>query len=219
MNIGLSADMWKKSPMFVPYPIEIVAPFRICDSHPLNPSIVFFLMAISFSPKIGQRVPANAYTFLSALRPSKTRNLIRNQPEKLRICSWIFFTKTNKVISLRIFQKWFLCDCGIAIFTMVTNWSLSDKYNISYQSNFTAVKRGLRRFAGASFRLKTGGNETTWLSGYRLAWSKKLRGEYHRLKQRPDIFWGMVSFAGQVLWSRHPQDAAAILCVKKPNKS
>ncbi len=45
---------------------------------------------------------------------------------------------------------------------------------------------------------------------------KKLRGEYHRLKHRPDIFWGMISFAGQVLWSkRHPKSAAAILCVKE----
>ena len=44
---------------------------------------------------------------------------------------------------------------------------------------------------------------------------KKLRGEYHRLKRRPDFFWGLVSLAGQVLWSRnHPGDAAAILCVK-----
>jgi ubiquinone/menaquinone biosynthesis C-methylase UbiE len=45
---------------------------------------------------------------------------------------------------------------------------------------------------------------------------KKLRGEYHRLKYRPNVFSGMVSFAGQMLWSkRHPQSAAAILCVKK----
>jgi hypothetical protein len=55
--------------------------------------------------------------------------------------------------------------------------------------------------------------------GYRVTGQlgpKKLRGEYHRLKRRPDVFWGLVSFAGQVLWSqRHPKDAAAILCVKK----
>ena len=45
---------------------------------------------------------------------------------------------------------------------------------------------------------------------------KKLRGSYHRLNRRPDAIWGMVSFAGQVLWSkRHPKNAAAILCVKK----
>ena len=54
--------------------------------------------------------------------------------------------------------------------------------------------------------------------GYRvtgLLGPKKLRGQYHRLNRRPDIFWGMVSFAGQVLWSKyHPQNAAALLCVK-----
>jgi SAM-dependent methyltransferase len=45
---------------------------------------------------------------------------------------------------------------------------------------------------------------------------KSLRGEYHRLKRRPDFFWGLVSLAGQCFWSKcHPQDAAAILCVKK----
>ena len=44
---------------------------------------------------------------------------------------------------------------------------------------------------------------------------KKLRGQYHRLNRRPNVFWGMVSFAGQVLWSKsHPKNAAAILCVK-----
>jgi hypothetical protein len=45
---------------------------------------------------------------------------------------------------------------------------------------------------------------------------KKLRGQYHRLKYRPDFFWGLVSLAGQLVWSWwHPQTAAAILCVKK----
>jgi hypothetical protein len=45
---------------------------------------------------------------------------------------------------------------------------------------------------------------------------KNLRGEYHRLRYRPDVFWGLVSFVGQVLWSkRNPKDAAAILCVKE----
>ena len=55
--------------------------------------------------------------------------------------------------------------------------------------------------------------------GYRvigLLGPKTLRGEYHRLKRRPDVFWGLVSLAGQIFWSRrHPQDAAAILCVKE----
>ena len=44
---------------------------------------------------------------------------------------------------------------------------------------------------------------------------KSLRGEYHRLKRRPDVIWGLVSLAGQCVWSkRHPDTAAAILCVK-----
>lgn len=59
--------------------------------------------------------------------------------------------------------------------------------------------------------------------GYRvtgLLGPKKLRGEYHRLKRRPDVFWGVVSLAGQIFWSkRHPKDAAAILAVKELAKS
>lgn len=59
--------------------------------------------------------------------------------------------------------------------------------------------------------------------GYRvigLLGPKKLRGEYHRLKHRPDFFWGMISFAGQILWARrNPKNAAAILCVKETAKS
>ena len=59
--------------------------------------------------------------------------------------------------------------------------------------------------------------------GYRVTGQlgpKRLRGEYHRLKYRPDFFWGLVSFAGQVLWSkRHPQNAAAILCLKKQDQA
>jgi hypothetical protein len=54
--------------------------------------------------------------------------------------------------------------------------------------------------------------------GYRvigLLGPKSLRGEYHRLKRRPDVFWGMVSFVCQCIWSKsHPQNAAAILCMK-----
>jgi len=44
---------------------------------------------------------------------------------------------------------------------------------------------------------------------------KKLRGEYHAIKGRPRVFWGVVSLAGHFLWTRnHPEKAAAILCVK-----
>jgi len=44
---------------------------------------------------------------------------------------------------------------------------------------------------------------------------KKLRGEYHALQRRPRIFWAVVSLAGHWLWTRnHPENAAAILCVK-----
>jgi hypothetical protein len=58
--------------------------------------------------------------------------------------------------------------------------------------------------------------------GYRvigLLGPKSLRGEYHKLKRRPAVFWGMVSFVSQCAWARHhPDRAAAILCVKNlPN--
>ena len=44
---------------------------------------------------------------------------------------------------------------------------------------------------------------------------KRLRGEYHAIKGRPRIFWGVVSLGGHILWTRnHPEKAAAILCVK-----
>jgi SAM-dependent methyltransferase len=44
---------------------------------------------------------------------------------------------------------------------------------------------------------------------------KTLRGEYHVLKGRPRVFWGMVSLFGHFAWTRnHPEKAAAILCVK-----
>ena len=44
---------------------------------------------------------------------------------------------------------------------------------------------------------------------------KKLRGEYHGIKGRPRVFWGIVSLFGHFLWTRnHPEKAAAILCVK-----
>jgi Methyltransferase domain len=59
--------------------------------------------------------------------------------------------------------------------------------------------------------------------GYRvigLLGPKSLRGEYHALKRRPAVFWGLASLAGQCVWSKyHPAQAAAILCVKTLTKS
>jgi len=44
---------------------------------------------------------------------------------------------------------------------------------------------------------------------------KSLRGEYHSIKGRPRVFWGMVSWLGHVFSTKnHPENAAAILCVK-----
>lgn len=44
---------------------------------------------------------------------------------------------------------------------------------------------------------------------------KSLRGEYHVLKNRPKLFWGVVSMLGHCFWTRwKPEKAAAILCVK-----
>jgi hypothetical protein len=44
---------------------------------------------------------------------------------------------------------------------------------------------------------------------------KSLRGEYHLLTRRPKILWGMASILSQILWvQRHPEKAAAILCIK-----
>ena len=44
---------------------------------------------------------------------------------------------------------------------------------------------------------------------------KNLRGEYHAIKGRPRVFWGIVSLLGHFFWTRsHPEKAAAILCVK-----
>ncbi len=54
--------------------------------------------------------------------------------------------------------------------------------------------------------------------GYRvigLLGPKKVRGEYHALKDKPMVLWGAVSLLGHFLWSRwRPEQAAAILCVK-----
>jgi hypothetical protein len=44
---------------------------------------------------------------------------------------------------------------------------------------------------------------------------KSLRGDHHVLKRRPKIFWGVISLLGHWFWTRrHPDKAAAILCVK-----
>ena len=48
---------------------------------------------------------------------------------------------------------------------------------------------------------------------------KALRGEYHRLKGRPKVFWAVVSLLSQTLVARHrPEKAAAIYCVKDVSK-
>jgi SAM-dependent methyltransferase len=44
---------------------------------------------------------------------------------------------------------------------------------------------------------------------------QSLRGEGHNLKYRPKLFWSLISCLGQLTWSHsHPEQAAAILCVK-----
>ena len=49
---------------------------------------------------------------------------------------------------------------------------------------------------------------------------KDLRGEYHMLKRRPKVFWGMISTVDQIFRiHRHPEKAAAILCTKTPSSS
>jgi hypothetical protein len=56
--------------------------------------------------------------------------------------------------------------------------------------------------------------------GYRVAGvlgPKCLRGEYHRLKWRPEAFWAIVSILGHFACTRWiPERAAGILCVKAP---
>ena len=45
---------------------------------------------------------------------------------------------------------------------------------------------------------------------------QSLRGEGHNLKRRPAVFWSLVSLLGQITWAHsHPDQAAAILCIKK----
>lgn len=49
---------------------------------------------------------------------------------------------------------------------------------------------------------------------------KGLRGEYHRLKYKPKVFWGLVALVCHLLWTRwRPESAAAILCVKTLDRS
>ena len=49
---------------------------------------------------------------------------------------------------------------------------------------------------------------------------RSLRGEYHRLRGRPKIFWAAVSLVSQALIARHrPEKAAAIYCVKQVSRS
>jgi SAM-dependent methyltransferase len=44
---------------------------------------------------------------------------------------------------------------------------------------------------------------------------KSLRGEYHMIKYRPKVFWGMISTLDQILRIHgQPEKAAAILCTK-----
>ncbi len=45
---------------------------------------------------------------------------------------------------------------------------------------------------------------------------KRLRGEYHVIKKRPRVFWGLISLVEHFVWTRNrPEKAAAILCVKE----
>lgn len=49
---------------------------------------------------------------------------------------------------------------------------------------------------------------------------KTLRGEWHALKRKPAIFWGVVSLVQQVTWVHgQPEKAAAILCAKDMTKA
>lgn len=48
---------------------------------------------------------------------------------------------------------------------------------------------------------------------------KRLRGPYHRLKFKPEFFWGLVSEITQFYTYFNPENAAALLCIKKINTS
>lgn len=44
---------------------------------------------------------------------------------------------------------------------------------------------------------------------------KKLRGEYHKLRFKPEVFWGLISELTQWFYTRwYPKQATALLCVK-----
>ena len=59
--------------------------------------------------------------------------------------------------------------------------------------------------------MRTYGYSVTGLLG-----PKALRGEYHVIKKKPRAFWAVVSLLGHFTWTRnHPEQAAALLCVKK----
>ncbi len=49
---------------------------------------------------------------------------------------------------------------------------------------------------------------------------KGLRGEYHRVKYQPRVFWVMVSLLAHYVHTRsHPEKAAAIFCLKRLDQS
>jgi SAM-dependent methyltransferase len=44
---------------------------------------------------------------------------------------------------------------------------------------------------------------------------KAWRGEYHQLKYKPSAFWAVASLLAHTFWTRwHPEESAAMLCVK-----
>lgn len=43
-----------------------------------------------------------------------------------------------------------------------------------------------------------------------------MRGAYHVLRLKLRIFWGVISMLAHLAWTRwHPEQAAAMLCVKR----
>jgi SAM-dependent methyltransferase len=81
-----------------------------------------------------------------------------------------------------------------------------------------------RQTADSDLQAHFSGWETEEMRGhgydvFGLLGPKSLRGEYHLLKRRPKVFWGMVSALDQVVRIyRLPEKAAAILCVKTLSK-
>jgi hypothetical protein len=82
-----------------------------------------------------------------------------------------------------------------------------------------------RQSANSDLQAHFSGWETDEMKGFGyevegMLGPKNLRGEYHALKNRPAIFWAMVSTLNQMLWvHRQPEKAAAILCTKKLSNS